>query len=29
MDYQRRDRAERLGALQELAAQAQELGLGY
>jgi excisionase family DNA binding protein len=29
MDYQRRDRAQRLGALQELAAQAQELGLGY
>jgi excisionase family DNA binding protein len=29
MDYKRKEQAERLGALQELAAQAQELGLGY
>jgi excisionase family DNA binding protein len=29
LDYKRNDQAERLGALDELAAQAQELGLGY
>jgi hypothetical protein len=29
IDHKRRDQAERLKALEELAAQAQELGLGY
>ena len=29
LDHKRRDRADRLKALEELAAQAQELGLGY